>query len=115
MGFKISILTSDLQGYSDVYIVVKGTKDLLTAAVNENDKAKRNGTFKNNAPFRSCISKSTVHWQTMQQIVMLLPSRCIICLNIVKIILWTSGSLWIYYRDDIDNINVNASDGKSFK
>ena len=27
----------------------------------------------------------------------------------------TSGSLWNYYRDEIDNINDNASDGKSFK
>ena len=29
----------------------------------------------------------------------------------------TSGSLWNYYRDKIDNVNVNddASDGKSFE
>ena len=27
----------------------------------------------------------------------------------------TSGSLWDYYRDEIDNINDNASDGKLFK
>ena len=25
----------------------------------------------------------------------------------------TSGSLWNYYRDEIDHINDNASDGKS--
>ena len=27
----------------------------------------------------------------------------------------TSGSLWNYYREEIDNIKNNASDGKSFK
>ena len=27
----------------------------------------------------------------------------------------TSRSLWNYYKDEIDNINDNASDGKSFK
>ena len=27
----------------------------------------------------------------------------------------TSGSLWNFYRDEIDNINDNASDGKSLK
>ena len=27
----------------------------------------------------------------------------------------TSGSLWNYYRDEIDNVDDNASDGKSFK
>ena len=27
----------------------------------------------------------------------------------------TSGSLWNYYRDEIDDVDGNASDGKSFK
>ena len=27
----------------------------------------------------------------------------------------TSGSLWNYYRDQIDNVDHNISDGKSFK
>ena len=27
----------------------------------------------------------------------------------------TSGSLWNYYRDEIDHINDNASNGESFK
>ena len=27
----------------------------------------------------------------------------------------TSGSLWKYYREEIDGVNDNASDGKSFK
>ena len=43
--------------YSDACIVIKGTIDLLNPAANENDKAQENVAFKNNAPFRSCISK----------------------------------------------------------
>ena len=37
--FKTSVLRSNLCDYSDVYIVVKGTIDLLAAAANENDKS----------------------------------------------------------------------------
>ena len=57
--FKNSKLRSDLRDYSDANIVVKGTTDLLVAAAaaNENGKAQKNVTFKNNALFRSCISK----------------------------------------------------------
>ena len=48
---------SDLCDYSDAYIVVKWTIAILAAAANENDKAQKNVAFKNNAPFRSRISK----------------------------------------------------------
>ena len=51
------MLRSDLCDYSDAYIVVKGRKDLLAIAANENDKAQKNVVFKNSASFRSCISK----------------------------------------------------------
>ena len=51
------MLISDWCEYSDAYIVVKGTIDLFAAAANENDKAEKNVIFKNNAPFRSLISK----------------------------------------------------------
>ena len=51
------MLRSDLCDYSDAYIVVKGKIDLLTTATNENDKAQKNDAFKNDAPFRLCISK----------------------------------------------------------
>ena len=52
------MLRSDLCDYSDAYIVVKRTIDLLAAAANENDKTEKDVFFKNNAPFRSCISKT---------------------------------------------------------
>ena len=51
------MLRSDLCDYKYAYIVVKGTIDLLSTDANENDKAQKNFAIKNNAPFRSCISK----------------------------------------------------------
>ena len=52
------MLRSDLCDQSDAYIVAKGAIDLLAAIANENDKAEKDASFKNNAPFRSCISKT---------------------------------------------------------
>ena len=54
------MLRSDLHDYSDACIAVKETIDLLATAANENDKAQKNVAFKNNAPFRSCISKTNI-------------------------------------------------------
>ena len=49
------MLISDLCDYNDAYIVVKGTS---TVEGDNDDKKKiKKLTFKNNAPFRSCISK----------------------------------------------------------
>ena len=55
--FKTSVLRSNLFDYGDAYVVVKRTMDLLVTAANENDKPYKNVAFKNNTPFRSCISK----------------------------------------------------------
>ena len=51
------MLRSDLCDCSGVYIVMKGTIDLLATAANENDEVEKKVAFKNNAPFRSCIAK----------------------------------------------------------
>ena len=50
------MLISDLCDYNDAYIVVKGTS---TVEGDDDDKKKKikKLTFKNNASFRSCISK----------------------------------------------------------
>ena len=108
------MLRSDLCDYSDAYIVVKGTIDLLTAAANENDKVQKNVAFKNNAPFRSCISKinsTLIENAEDLDIVMLIYDL----LEHSKNYSVASGSLWNYYRDEIDGAHDNASDGKSFK
>ena len=57
MRFKTSKLRSDLCDYSNAYIFVNGTIDLLATNANKNDKVQKNVAFKINAPFRSWISK----------------------------------------------------------
>ena len=53
--FKTSMLRSDLCDYSDAYIVVKGI--ISDRGTNANNRINKKLTFKNNAPFRLCISK----------------------------------------------------------
>ena len=68
------MLISDLCDYSDAYIVVKGTKDLLATAANENEKTEENFAFKNNAPFRTYVSKinSTLR-DTAENFIIVIP------------------------------------------
>ena len=49
------MLTSDLCGYSGAYIVVKET--ITVEGDDDNKKIDKKLSFKNNSPFRSCISK----------------------------------------------------------
>ena len=51
--FETSMLRSDLYDYGDAYIAVKG-RISVTGIDNANRRNKKL-TFKNNAPFRSCI------------------------------------------------------------
>ena len=54
--------------------------------------------FKNNAPFRSCVSKiNSTLLGNAEDLDIIMPS------------------LWNYYWDKIDDIDDNASDGKSFE
>ena len=50
------MLRSDLCDYSDAYIVVNGTIDLLATAANENDGTEKNFAFNNIASFKSSLT-----------------------------------------------------------
>ena len=78
------MLRSDFCEYSDAYIAVKGRKTVEGTVAN--NKTNRLLAFKNNAPLCCAYQKSITHLQPMQKILILL-CRCIICWNIVKIIL----------------------------
>ena len=54
--FKTPMLRSDSCDYSDAYIVVKGR--VSVTGTNNASRRNKNLTFKNNALFRSCITKS---------------------------------------------------------
>ena len=49
------MLSSDLRNYSDAYIAIKGR--ITVKGTNDNDIRNKKLTFKNNASYRSCISK----------------------------------------------------------
>ena len=71
---KTPRLRSNLCYYIDAYIVVKGT--ITVAGANVNNQINKELACKNNAPFRSCISKTQSY--TMWKILILLW-RCIVC------------------------------------
>ena len=49
------MLTSDLCDYNDVHIVVKGS--ISVTGTNKANRRNKKLTLKNNAPFKSCITK----------------------------------------------------------
>ena len=53
--FKTSMSRSDLCDYSNAYIVMKG--GISVADTNDANRRNKKLTFKNNAPFVSCITK----------------------------------------------------------
>ena len=111
ISFKNSLLRSDLCDYSDAYIVVEGTIDLLALAANENDKAQTNVTFKSNAPFRSCISKMNSTLTENPEYLDIVMSMYNL-LEYIQNCSMTLGRLQNYYRDEVNYVDGNASDGK---
>ena len=108
------MLRSYLCDYSDAYIVVKGAINLLAADGNENEKAEKDVAFKNNVPFRSCVSKiNSTLVDNAEDLDIVMPMYNL--LEYSQNYSMTSGSLWNYYKHEIDDVDDNASDGKSFR
>ena len=91
--------------YSDAYIVVKGT----VTVEGDHDAKTRNKklTFKNNAPFRSLISKiNNTFIDNAEDLDIVMPMYNL--LEYSDNYSMTSGSLWNYHRDQVnDNANEN--------
>ena len=107
--FKTSMLRSDLCGYSETYIFVKATIDLLAAAANENNKVEKDVAFENNNPFRSKVDCTLIDNAEDLEIF----KRMYNLLEYSQNFSMTLGILWNYYGDKID-VYDNAPDGKSF-
>ena len=89
------------------------TIDLLADASNENVKAEKDVTNKINAPFRSCISKiNNALIDDAEDLDIVLSMHNL--LEYIQKYSMTLGCLWNYYRDGFDDVDGNASDGKSF-
>ena len=101
------MLRSNLCDYSDAYIVVKGTIDLLADAANEKYKAEKDVAFKNKARFRSYISNiNNTLIDNAEDLDIAMPIYNL--LEYSQTYSVTSGSLWNYYRDEIDDVDDNA-------
>ena len=100
--FRTPKSVSNLCDYSDAYLVVKRTKS-VTGTNNDKRRSKKL-TFKNNAWFRLCISK-------IQKVFTLLEIPMYNLLEYSQICSFTSGSLWNYYRDEVnDDAHENNDD-----
>ena len=104
------MLRLDLCNFSDAYIVVKG--DIILEGDNDDNKRNKNFTFKNNAPFISCISKiNGIKIDNVEDLNVVMPMYNLIVYS--KNYRKTTGSLWNYYRDQpSDPLSTNS---ESFK
>ena len=120
--FKTPILRSNLCGYSDAYILVKGTITITSPGINNDannirDKRNRLLILKNNAPFVSCITK--INGELIEDfddldIVMPMYNLLECSIKYRK----TIGSLYNYYRDELsdnDNNNDNTVNSDTFR
>ena len=110
--FKTSIIRSNLCGYSDAYILVKGTitvQNTAAADVAVNNTHKK-VIFKNCAPFTDCITEiNNTQTDDDQKIDIVMPMYNLI--EYSDAYSETPGSLWQYYGDEpsLDN-NRNIID-----
>ena len=104
--FKTSKLRSDLRDYSDAYIVVKGI--ITVTCTNPNSRRNKKLIFKNNAAFRSCITKINNKFaDNAEGFDIVMPMYNL--LEYRDNYSMTSGSFWNYYRDEInDDENENG-------
>ena len=102
------MLRSDLCDYSNAYIVMKGR--ISVRGNNANNRENKKLTFKNNAPFRSCISQiNNTFIDNAEDLDSVMSTYNL--LEYSDNYSMTSGSLWNYYRDEAnDNVNENNVD-----
>ena len=123
------MLRSDLCGFSDAYIIVKGNiivnKKTFTAddieepnntvananatnTANNNTFGEKKLVFKNNTPFVNCISKiNGIKTNNAEDLDVVMPMYNL--LEYSKNYRKTTGILWNYYRDQ-PNTGVDAND-----
>ena len=103
------MLRSNLCDYNDAYIVVKGA--VTIKITNNESKINKKLVFKNNASFKSCISKINNRFiENAEDLDIVVPMYNLLEYSSSKPI--TSGSLWNYYTDKInhDENENNASE-----
>ena len=101
--FKTSMLRSDLSDYSEAYVWVKG--NVVANNENNNNNFSARFAYKNNAPFVSCVSKiSGKLVENAKDLDVVMPMYNL--LEYRKNYEKTSGSLFNYFRDELNSINT---------
>ena len=98
--FKTSMLRSDLCDYSDAYIVVKGI--ISVTGTNGANIRNKKVIFKNNASFRSCITKlNNTFVDNAEDLDIVMPMYDLF--EYIDNYSMKSGSLQNYYRNAIND------------
>ena len=108
IGFKTSMLKTDLCDFSDVVTIVKGR--INVKGNNPNNHENKKLTYKNNAPFRSWIEKiNNTLVDSAEDLGIVMPMYN--SLEYSDNYSMTSGSLWNYHRHQVnDNASENNAD-----
>ena len=111
--FKTPMLRSNLCDYSDAYILVKGT--IKVAGDHPRDGQNRYFTLKNNALFASCITRINGELiKDADDLDIVMPMYNL--LEYSKSYRKTIGSLYNYYRDELDDsANLNNFANNKYK
>ena len=106
------MIRSDLCDYNDANIVEKGT--ITIKEDNDPNKRKKKLSFKNNSPFRSCISKinKTLRNSVKDLDVVMLMHNLLEYSEKYSI---TSGSLWNYCRDKMNDSANENNEPKNYR
>ena len=101
------MLRSNLCDYSDAYIVVKGR--ISVSGTNDANQGNKKLTFKNNARFRSCMSKiNNTFLDNVEDLNIVIPMYNL--LEYSGNYSMTSRSLWNYYRDQVNDSAIENDD-----
>ena len=94
-----------MSGYCDAYVVTK--RRITVESTNDPNKRNKKLIFKNIAPFRSCISKiNSTFIGNAEELDIAMTIYYL--LEYSDNFSMTSGSLWKYYRDELnDDTNEN--------
>ena len=119
--FKTPMLRSDLCDYADAYILIEGT--IIVAGNAPRDRQNRPVILKNNTPFISCITRINGELiEDADDLDVVMPMHNL--LEYSKNYRKTIGSLYNYYRDELDddadlnnhpNNNVVSSNAFQYK
>ena len=106
------MLRSHLCDYSDAYVAVK--ERISVAGTNDNNRRNKKLIFKNNAPFRSCISKiNDIFIDNAGDLDIVMPMYNL--LEHSGNYSMASGGLWNYYKDEVNDSANESNDTSNFR